>query len=100
MNTPRTTFYEDFSIAEFPSPIGVNHYEFSGEATTLKTLIYSFRPQQGLTIMNHGNTNGLVKHYYACSFRPQQGLTIMNNINKLRLETYKNLHKVSVPNRG
>ena len=28
MNTPRTTFYEDFSIAEFPSPTGVNHYEY------------------------------------------------------------------------
>ena len=38
---------------------------------------YGFRPQQGLTIMNQeGNTVRVSKNKY--SFRPQQGLTIMN----------------------
>ena len=56
----------------------------------------SFRPQQGLTIMN--KMNSAQKVSLEDSFRPQQGLTIMNRQN------FKNgrcrLLFVSVPNRG
>ena len=37
----------------------------------------SFRPQQGLTIMNATDRELAEKEYASC-FRPQQGLTIMN----------------------
>ena len=37
----------------FPSPTGVNHYEYSPFIDyTLDNMEDSFRPQQGLTIMN------------------------------------------------
>ena len=39
---------------------------------------HSFRPQQGLTIMN--KKNGFVYGVSEKCFRPQQGLTIMNNV--------------------
>ena len=42
----------------------------------------SFRPQQGLTIMNFIYKIGGWSYVKNISFRPQQGLTIMNNINK------------------
>ena len=37
---------------EFPSPTGVNYYEFGEALATDRELAESFRPQQGLTIMN------------------------------------------------
>ena len=40
-----------------------------------KSYTISFRPQQGLTIMNNSVVNGTLKD---ARFRPQQGLTIMN----------------------
>ena len=45
----------------------------------------SFRPQQGLTIMNDADAQRYREMCINQSFRPQQGLTIMNiphNINK------------------
>ena len=36
----------------FPSPTGVNHYEFAQYLTVGKCSL-SFRPQQGLIIMNY-----------------------------------------------
>ena len=54
-----------------------------------------FRPQQGLTIMNHYRKR---YHLYINCFRPQQGLTIMNSIKWL--EQCQEEHRVSVPNRG
>ena len=61
------------------------------------TGIESFRPQQGLPIMNmmlHLTTT----MYNTQSFRPQQGLPIMNLLSN---ESEKNFQiRVSVPNRG
>ena len=37
----------------FPSPTGVNHYEYQKALSTEIINIYCFRPQQGLTIMNY-----------------------------------------------
>ena len=39
-------------MVKFPSPTGVNYYEFHIMNGCLKITIMSFRPQQGLTIMN------------------------------------------------
>ena len=50
-------YYEQYAnvllVADcmFPSPTGVNYYEFVGTAS-MQTSVTSFRPQQGLTIMN------------------------------------------------
>ena len=41
------------SKAEFPSPTGVNHYECYIQYIHLSFDILSFRPQQGLIIMNN-----------------------------------------------
>ena len=81
---------------KFPSPTGVNHYEFEDEyglevydcfrpqqgltiMNNIKKIIIilglGFRPQQGLTIMNYYNVK--YSRFWYC-FRPQQGLTIMN----------------------
>ena len=55
----------------------------------------SFRPQQGLTIMNKKMK---IINDRVASFRPQQGLTIMNDFGS---EYYVILGGyVSVPNRG
>ena len=69
---------EPTSIQEFPSPTGVNYYEsYQQFLNELEELKKSFRPQQGLTIMNLSIFhNGENKQ----RFRPQQGLTIMNSI--------------------
>ena len=37
---------------EFPSPTGVNYYEYVSDIAEKETSLLSFRPQQGLTIMN------------------------------------------------
>ena len=42
--------------------------------------IHSFRPQQGLTIMNQLEFN--LTNATSIGFRPQQGLTIMNESKK------------------
>ena len=55
---------------EFPSPTGVNYYESDDEIFYNDEDFFSFRPQQGLTIMNHT---------YKCMIK---------------------VSKVSVPNRG
>ena len=66
----------------FPSPTGVNHYEYEF-SECYKLTRKCFRPQQGLTIMNK---KVLDQASMACryGFRPQQGLTIMND--KIRNE--------------
>ena len=88
---------------EFPSPTGVNYYESKRMQHCFQdVLCQSFRPQQGLTIMNKKQyfTSVIVLrafpsptgvNYYeleivgivfmqtSVSFRPQQGLTIMNH---------------------
>ena len=63
----------------FPSPTGVNYYEFKSIelSEAFKEYANGFRPQQGLTIMNE-SIIVLVKKSRLFSFRPQQGLTIMN----------------------
>ena len=38
----------------FPSPTGVNYYEYHINQTTVQPYV-GFRPQQGLTIMNDKN---------------------------------------------
>lgn len=48
MNTPRTTFYEDFSIAEFPSPIGVNHYELEFDNQDMYEVLSEFPSPTGV----------------------------------------------------
>ena len=55
----------------------------------------SFRPQQGLTIMNYDIS--ILEKSFKKRFRPQQGLTIMNALKKFKEEKENN---VSVPNRG
>ena len=40
------------AIKEFPSPTGVNHYEFMDIKSPTDVYGAGFRPQQGLTIMN------------------------------------------------
>ena len=62
-------------MKQFPSPTGVNYYEFD-EDLNVGVLEIGFRPQQGLTIMNVNNPN--LTDEQLDSFRPQQGLTIMN----------------------
>ena len=62
---------------EFPSPTGVNYYELVAMLMVIVVNYIGFRPQQGLTIMN------MILHHMITmcntqSFRPQQGLTIMN----------------------
>ena len=59
------------------------------------TIIESFRPQQGLTIMNNYKEN--VDNKDMAGFRPQQGLTIMNTLKEIALN---GVISVSVPNRG
>ena len=56
----------------------------------------SFRPQQGLTIMNIEAED--IQKIFAKGFRPQQGLTIMNL--KYATSDEVDLPDVSVPNRG
>ena len=50
-----------------------------------KLMEQSFRPQQGLTIMN-SNICGAYHRHPFMGFRPQQGLTIMNK--QLKAEGY------------
>ena len=64
---------------EFPSPTGVNYYEWVDDLRELVFDEISFRPQQGLTIMNNISVNLVSRKHYT-SFRPQQGLTIMNRL--------------------
>ena len=61
-------------MRQFPSPTGVNYYELKLKTATFT--IFSFRPQQGLTIMNYKAE--LEELHKEKGFRPQQGLTIMN----------------------
>ena len=104
---------------EFPSPTGVNHYELAGVIYRHFKLGDSFRPQQGLIIMN---CSLLFVGYYDICFRPQQGLIIMNFqpllfqrflnlscfrpqqgliiMNCLLLSAMSSHYTVSVPNRG
>ena len=71
----------------FPSPTGVNYYEYGYQVKKgSKAVIKSFRPQQGLTIMNSRQS---IQCGLNVCFRPQQGLTIMNQ--KKRRNVYKNL---------
>ncbi len=65
-----------YSQEEFPSPTGVNYYEY--KIMVLYVRRNSFRPQQGLTIMNKKKTTTPKRKTTPKSFRPQQGLTIMN----------------------
>ena len=53
-----------FNITQymFPSPTGVNHYEFSLCLNMMAHWIMGFRPQQGLTIMNYNSKNGAKWH--------------------------------------
>ena len=60
--------------------------------------VKGFRPQQGLTIMNCRNVDSLGKRKERYCFRPQQGLTIMNKIKIFIIAIITGL--VSVPNRG
>lgn len=56
-------------------PEGVNYSELKVGLTIARRNKNSFRPQQGLLIMNNQNfLNGSNQK----GFRPQQGLTIMN----------------------
>ena len=65
----------------FPSPTGVNYYELlKAYANSVKDL-RSFRPQQGLIIMNQRFL--YLGSSICCCFRPQQGLIIMNSKKKL-----------------
>ena len=57
---------------------------------------YSFRPQQGLLIMNNVTWQTFYNSIF--SFRPQQGLLIMNRSTYQR--QWFNANYVSVPNRG
>ena len=62
----------------------------------MKSKKQSFRPQQGLTIMNYDYIDVLEMENEKC-FRPQQGLTIMN----MDFCDYPSKTVfVSVPNRG
>ena len=103
----------------FPSPTGVNYYEWQEfsleghwsnsfrpqQGLTIMNPIKrakrwieeeeSFRPQQGLTIMNY--LDSLNEFDLLVSFRPQQGLTIMN---KKQVIYDESGNEVSVPNRG
>ena len=59
---------------------------------------HSFRPQQGLTIMNCHNFNEALEENRIDGFRPQQGLTIMNVMHCWTRTKQQTI--VSVPNRG
>ena len=59
----------------FPSPTGVNYYKFKSDVEGYP--IHSFRPQQGLTIINWQQNHSLGCFQWK-GFRPQQGLTIIN----------------------
>ena len=80
MNAVAVIVFNIGRVTGFPSPTGVNYYEwFLMKSRKMKL---SFRPQQGLTIMNMCD---FVMQITKVSFRPQQGLTIMNkksNLNK------------------
>ena len=39
-------------MLRFPSPTGVNYYEYSKKVSQKELCKIGFRPQQGLTIMN------------------------------------------------
>ena len=60
----------------FPSPTGVNYYESIKKSP--KESFKSFRPQQGLIIMNLHIWRYVVDAMKC--FRPQQGLIIMNGM--------------------
>ena len=55
------------------------NFKFVGKVKRHENNTPSFRPQQGLTIMNY---KGNLQEEVADGFRPQQGLTIMNNEQK------------------
>ena len=48
-------------LRAFPSPTGVNYYELEIVGIVFMQTSVSFRPQQGLTIMNHSLFNVNVK---------------------------------------
>ena len=73
MNNPQILPYGT-KINLFPSPTGVNYYEYKKKRIGQSLL--GFRPQQGSTIMN--NEKVRTKIYLLFCFRPQQGSTIMN----------------------
>ena len=66
----------------FPSPTGVTYYEYITIISLICLRITSFRPQQGLPIMNKKYFENYEKKIKDYSFRPQQGLPIMNNESK------------------
>ena len=59
-----------------------------------------FRPQQGLLIMNCYLLTFTKPFMQKCCFRPQQGLLIMNYRCSQKKDTKEMTTKVSVPNRG
>ena len=63
----------------FPSPTGVTYYEYLILSRCQKKLMYSFRPQQGLPIMNSKILILTPEQNFKEGFRPQQGLPIMNS---------------------
>ena len=73
----------------FPSPTGVNHYELLKNSNDQLKQEISFRPLQGLTIMNKVKENLRTKKDWC--FRPQQGLSIMN-LHAHFLATWQALH--------
>ena len=63
--------FPDFERDAFPSPTGVNYYQLITLGTTLTVTSTSFRPQQGLTIMNW---NFKSSEYYRCEFPSPTGV--------------------------
>ena len=63
----------------FPSPTGVNYYEYFDGYCATKVFSIGFRPQQVLTIMNNKVEKIAFNWELNTRFRPQQGLTIMNS---------------------
>ena len=73
---------------QFPSPTGATYYEFATFKNIELSDAFSFRPLQGLPIMNqeNGGYNNLSNRI---GFRPLQGLPIMNCVDNL-LNDFRN----------
>ena len=82
MNFEKIGNWKAFCLKVFPSPTGVNYYEFENDFFFTGRVDDCFRPQQGLTIMN-ASQFGKTAVIIGISFRPQQGLTIMNIYEKV-----------------
>ena len=74
----RNVFFRKSRLIKFPSPTGVNYYELTNEELLMRMTFKEFPSPTGVNYYELITRELLTEQQVEESFRPQQGLTIMN----------------------